>query len=112
MGYDLHITRREYWIDDDGPSIALQEWQNYVAGDPDISTDAENPGPENYIVTLQSDRWPLWWDKRGEVFTKNPDDRLIAKMVAIAAKLDARVLGDDEEIYGLDPSDPTIPTPR
>jgi hypothetical protein len=32
---------------------------------------------------------------------------VIAKLVAIAQALRARVLGDDDEIYGLDPSDPT-----
>lgn len=108
MGYDLHITRKEFWSDDDGPAITLDEWLAYVAQDPEIELDPQNPGPENYVITSHLDRWPLWWHRSGELNTKNPDHRAIAKLVQIAQKLDARVLGDDDEIYGLDPSDPSV----
>jgi hypothetical protein len=41
---------------------------------------------------------PLWW-YRGEVYTKNPDDHTLNKLIHIAHKLGARVLGDDGELY-------------
>ena len=107
MGYDLHITRKEFWSDEDGPEISLEEWQRYVASDPDIQFDPENPGPENYVISTHAEQWPLWWYSSGEIFTKNPDDEAIAKMVQIAQALNARVLGDDDEIYGVDPSNPS-----
>lgn len=58
MGYDLHITRKDYWANPDGLQITLDE-----------------------------------------VYTKNPDDAIIRKSVAIAKRLDARVVGDDDEEY-------------
>lgn len=108
MGYDLHITRKEFWSDEEGPEISLDEWQRYVATDPDIQCDPENPGPEHYIVSTHAEPWPLWWYSSGEIFTKNPHDEAIAKMVQIAKALNARVLGDDDEIYGVDPSNPSL----
>lgn len=108
MGYDVHLTRKEFWADDEGPEITLNEWQAYVAGDPEIVSDPENPGPENYVYVAHPERWPLWWHRSGEVSTKNPDKLVVAKLVEVARVLNARVLGDDEEIYGIDPSDPMI----
>lgn len=109
LGYDLHITRRNFWADDDGQAITLEEWLVYVALDVDIEADPQNPGPENYVIASHPDRWPLRWHRRrGEVYTKNPDDLVVAKLVQIARALNARVLGDDDEIYGIDPSDPLV----
>jgi len=51
MGYDLHITRREFWSDEEGLSITLEEWQTYAAGDAEIEADPENPGPENWQLS-------------------------------------------------------------
>jgi hypothetical protein len=107
MGYELHITRREDWADEDDPSIALEEWVAYVASDPEMKPDAENPTPDNAIYVGPAEEWPFWWVRRGEIQTKNPTREAIVKMVAIAGALGARVQGDDSEVYGLDPSDPT-----
>lgn len=112
MGYDLHITRKKHWSDTDGPTISFEEWRSYVESDPEIIPDPENEGPENFILLTHPERWPLWWDRSGEVYTKNPDHLVIAKLVQIARTLNARVLGDDDEIYGVDPSDPTITEAR
>src|SRR5688572_17075104 len=110
MGYDLHITRKAFWSDENGPAISLNDWQDYVESDPEIEGDPENPGDENYILKSHAERWPLWWDRSGEVYTKNPDPIVIAKLVAISKLLGARVVGDDDEEYGTDPNDPTIPS--
>jgi hypothetical protein len=32
VGYDVHITRKENWFDENGPAISLDEW---AAVDPD-----------------------------------------------------------------------------
>lgn len=108
MGYGLHVTRKEFWADDGGPKISLEEWQLYVESDPEIERDPENPGHENYVIASHPERWPLWWDLRGEVSTKDPDAFVIAKLVQIAKILNATVMGDDDEVYGVDPSDPTV----
>lgn len=106
MGYDLHITRKEFWADDEGPQITLEDWTTYVEKDPEITLDPENPGKENYVIQRGQHLCPLWWEQRGEICTKNPAPEVIAKLVQVATALRARVLGDDGEIYGTDPSDP------
>src|SRR5262249_41208298 len=87
MGYDLHITRKKFWGDPKGPAISLDEWLAYLAGDPDIVQDWENPGPENSIFIAHPEKWPIWWRESGEIYTKNPDSVMIAKLVQIANRL-------------------------
>ena len=108
MGYTFHITRKEYWSDDDGPRIALVEWLDYVSTDSEIVADPITRDPEKYVLVSRPEPWPLWWTKSGEIQTTNPDEGVIGKLVEIAEALDARVLGDDDEIYGMDPTDPTV----
>lgn len=99
MGYDLHITRKESWADPDGPVLTLDEWLHYVASDKEISRDADN-SEHDFLFTRGAFTAPLWWrPDLGEIYTKNPDDLLIEKMVEIAKRLKARVLGDDDEEY-------------
>ena len=45
----------------------------------------------------QPDAWVDWF--KGNIYTKNPDEALIGKMVHIARALHATVQGDDGEIY-------------
>jgi hypothetical protein len=99
MGYDLHITRRKNWSDT-GNDISPPEWLACVEKDPELTL-----SPENGLYFVQwsgKSRDPnpwLDWDQ-GNIFTKNPDEPLIEKMVAIATELRAVVQGDDGEIYG------------
>ena len=102
MGYDLHVTRKEFWCDETGSEISLDEWIRYALSDGEIQPDPENPGDENWIVVLGADSWPLWWSATGEIYTKNPEAAMIQKLISIANALSARVLGDDEEVYRTD----------
>jgi hypothetical protein len=111
LGYDVHLTRKEFWADEEGPEISLAEWQAYVATDAEIQPDPDNSGPDNYLFVSHPEQWPLWWHS-GEVYTKNPDALVIAKLLSIARALHARVLGDDDEIYGIDPANPMVAEPR
>ena len=98
MGYDLHITRRAEWADDQGPEITLKEWRAYLKSDAQIERDAAN-GPTDFLFTAHPEEpKPLWWD-RGEIYTKNPDEVTIRKLVQISKNLKARVVGDDGEEY-------------
>lgn len=100
MGYDFHITRKDHWADEEGAEIALEEWIQYAQSDVEIEADPDNPGAENRLVSLPEGVWPLWWDGAGELLSKNPERPMIRKLIAIAAALNARVLGDDGENYG------------
>lgn len=106
MGYDFHITRRQFWADENGPAISLEEWLDYASGDSEMEPDRDNPGSANWLVVSNAGKWPLWWDERGEVCAKNPGPALIRKMISIASALDARVQDDDGEIHSEDVSDP------
>jgi hypothetical protein len=37
MGYNLNITRKEFWSDDGGPDINLHEWLRLVEMDPELT---------------------------------------------------------------------------
>jgi hypothetical protein len=98
VGYDLHITRRKNWSEA-GNDITAEEWLAYVAKDPELSLFPEN-GPHFALWSGKSkhaDPWLDWFN--GNVYTKNPDEALIDKMLAIARSLNAQVQGDDGEIY-------------
>jgi hypothetical protein len=99
MGYDLHITRKKFWADAQGPAITADEWLAYVVTDPQLRLDANSKG---HTVTLAipskyPDPWLEW--SEGEIYTKNPDEPILSKMLEIATVLKAKVQGDDGEIY-------------
>ena len=100
MGYDFHITRRNDWSDDDGPAITADEWLRVVEDDPELRLDSTN-GPHHALWDGPSNGAEAWLDwSRGNIFAKNPDQPVIQKMVEIAGRLDAKVQGDDGEVYG------------
>jgi hypothetical protein len=98
MGYDLHITRAEDWAENEGHEITLNEWLRYVESDTAIQRDPQNSPADFLFLTHPKGPAPLWW-YRGEIYTKNPDKPTVQKMIEIAAKLGARVQGDDGEFY-------------
>lgn len=51
MGYEVHITRKAMWVEDEGPIISLKEWMEYVSSDPEMRADgyAEALTPDGVI---------------------------------------------------------------
>jgi len=99
MGYDLHITRKKFWADQEGPPITTDEWVRYVASDPELRLDQSN---DRHAVELsvESEHEEPWLELfQGDVYTKNPDEPILAKMLEIGKALNAKVQGDDGEIY-------------
>jgi hypothetical protein len=100
MGYDFHITRAEDWSDRSQARITSEEWLAVVRSDPELRLDPQNGHYFAIWIDTEtgSDKgWFDWFD--GDIFTKNPDVRLLAKMLALAARLHATVQGDDGEVY-------------
>jgi hypothetical protein len=60
-----------------GPTISHEEWEAYVATDPEVTRDPNNTG-NDYLWQTGNQEWPLWW-MDGEVFTKNPSDTAMIK---------------------------------
>lgn len=117
MGYDIHITRQDNWFDqDDSKSISLEEWKAYTARDADIRLDnyAEATASSGETVRLEAEGLSVWtaysgngigdnfawlnYDS-GNIVVKNPDEEIISKMVDIAISLNAKVQGDEGEVY-------------
>jgi len=99
MGYDVHVTRKEFWADEEGSEITLDEWLAYVRNDTEIEADTENPSLENYVFISHLDKWPIWWSEDGRIYTKNPNELVTKKLLEIANALNAQVQGDDGEVY-------------
>lgn len=118
MGYNLHITRRACWLDS-GDDIELQEWLDFLDGDPDMRLDgyAECVIASGEILRAEDESLAVWigysqqgvggnhawfWLYKGRIEAKNPDAEIRRKMFAIAQHFGARVLGDEGEAYGED----------
>jgi len=99
MGYDLHITRAEFWSKNEASKISEIEWLEYVKTDPELKLAGYN-GPYFAIWSGKSEYVDPWFDLcGGNIYSKNPDGPIIGKMLEIAKKLNAKVQGDDYEVY-------------
>jgi len=102
-GYDLHITKKDFWTDENGPCISREEWNNYVKTDNQIQHDDKN-SIDDFLVSLDLEQFPIWYNPDlCEIYTKNPSENAINKLIKISEVLDARVQGDDGENYPLTP---------
>jgi len=117
MGYDVHITRKRNWFDDE-PKITMAEWLAYLESDATMRLDgyAEATTPNGDTLRYENEGLAVWigysrhhpqqqiiawfdfW--KGDIAVKNPDEEIRRKMWLIAQVLDAKVQGDDGEIYG------------
>ncbi len=117
MGYNLYITRQENWFDEnDNKIISIEEWKEYWKGDIEMRLD-------NFIITktnheedikLEMDGVAVWtrYSKNGingnyawifygdgNIECKNPDEEIIGKLIDIASEFNAKVQGDECEVY-------------
>jgi hypothetical protein len=121
MGYDVYITRRGNWFDESEAKIGIDEWKALVLSDPDMRLDgyASAVVGNGNVLRIDSEGLTVctayvgsgvegsmaWFDLRqGNVVVKNPDGAILGKMWHLARKLDAKVQGDECEIYGSDGS--------
>ncbi len=115
MGYNVHITRKHAWFDDVGEAITLEEWIEYVHATPEMRLDgyADVETPDG-ILRVESKGLSVWlsysghqvdgnmaWidHEEGNIVVKNPDQEILKKMVQIARSLNAKVQGEECEVY-------------
>jgi hypothetical protein len=123
MGYELHITRKVNWFDEQGARITEQEWRAYVASDSEmvmsgVAEDTDAQGETIRITHPLLTEWrrqpsglSVWFSYfAGNLSVKNPDEACVAKMTQVAKKLGARVQGDDGETYDENGRPPRLPT--
>jgi len=112
-GYDVHITRAKDWTESKKTPIALKEWAEFIQTDKEFrlveAAEAKNSKTRE-IIKLKAQGMAVWTDPKdktecyfyyheGEITVKNPGDRIIDKMKAVAQKLKAKVIGDEGEEY-------------
>jgi hypothetical protein len=99
MGVELHITRAEFWAQNEGKEITSDEWLAYVASDAELRLSPEN-GKHFVLWSGRSEYEAPWLDWfQGNVHTKWPDTALYRKMLSVAAALQAKVQDDDGNVY-------------
>lgn len=98
MGYELHVTRAEFWAENEDHQISIDEWLALIDSDPSLILH-EDAGPVSARLAgdLDSGGWIDWDD--GNLNAKVPHPEVFAKLLEIAAALDARIQGDDGEGY-------------
>ncbi|WP_194921305.1 hypothetical protein [Catenulispora rubra] len=103
MGYDLHFTRADFSFDSALFPISLAEWTAVADAEPQmIRHGAEGSAPEYEFVSADGTSRLLSWRQGGITIWKGGG--VAAELAAIAAKLDARLVGDDSEEYHADGS--------
>ena len=111
MGYNLYITRAGSWLDRTETPIGEAEWSAVVDADPTLELSMTDYYERKVNSRIERIRAVIWmthpqlvafWFYDGAVTLKNPDNATIRKMVELAHKLNARVLGEENEEYGPD----------
>lgn len=99
MGVEFHITRAEFWADNDDAQITADEWLNYINNDNELSRCTIN-GEYHALWSGPSLYEEPWFDwSAGNICTKWPDTFMYRKMLVIAKHLNASVMDDDGTIY-------------
>jgi hypothetical protein len=117
MGYNLHITRKNNWYDDDiEHEISQDVWKNYVQMDDEMVLEgfAETTTQNQEIIRFEDEGIAVWtkyskhnlqgnfawfYLSSGNISVKNPDKEIIQKMCEITKNLKARLQGDEGEYY-------------
>lgn len=105
MGYNVHITRQHHWVDkSSAQNIPKEEWLAYIKNDPELKLEQSQHDDtlaywENYSQHgKDGDKAWMYWDD-GEITLKNPDQEILKKMYKVAINLNAKLQGDDGELY-------------
>ena len=98
-GYDIHITQKEYWADENKICINKEALSKYLKTDLSIQVDNNNSA-SSYLVNINKNQYPMWIDSAGcDLVAKDPNTDFLNKLIEIAKALGAKVQGDEGEIY-------------
>lgn len=112
MGYELYITRADFFWEAQEHPITEDEWLATAGADSDLQRDTSSyllyetatgdvKRTHPWILEGHPDRPPFWF-RNGAIFTTNPDAPTIAKMVTLAKNLNAQVIGEEGETYDME----------
>lgn len=107
MGYELHITRASDWLVAADDPIDQAAWLTLAAGTADLveaGAVSFADGPSGEVVEYPvyslglSDGPSLYW-REGEIIVGGSLPEHVPDLAQVAARLGARVLGDEGETY-------------
>lgn len=121
MGYDVFITRAEHLDKNSDQPISETEWKALLQSDSSLevspadyferrTADGKTERFQMVLWTAHPDRPPFMLID-GAVQITSPDEKTIQKMVEMAVRLRARVIGEEGEVYPLDPPPPVRSSP-
>jgi hypothetical protein len=106
MSYDIHVVRTRDWLDAAQKPISREEVDAVIQADSELAwstTDyIDMRGDDGQVTRFYAILWkmkPCFYWLRSEVQCSGPDEKQIIKLVEIAKKLDAFVVGDEDELY-------------
>lgn len=99
MGVEFHITRVEYWAENDDDQISSDEWLEIINNDHELSL-SQISGEFHTLWNGEGSDGEDWLEwSEGNISTKWPSPPLYHKMLQISQKLNAKVMDDDGTIY-------------
>jgi hypothetical protein len=107
MPYDLHVVRTSNWLEAATNPITRAEVDRLIQSDPELewsSSDYVEMKQEGgtsrfYMITWNRRSCFLWY--QDQITCATPDDEQAQKLIGIAERLRANVVGDDGEQYTL-----------
>lgn len=114
MGYDLNITRAKYTFEAKENPITLEDWKNYISVDPDLELQEEvsQTLPNGQVLSMKREGMAAWnYNSNTVIFCYSnglikvqyhpygEEPPFLNKVKSIATKLNARLLGDEQEVY-------------
>jgi hypothetical protein len=101
MGYDLHITRADWWTGSAEFPISLDEWIDYAGTSPRlVKHPVDGPLPVYEITVPNGGGYRMLWRNGGILACKA--GAVASDLAVIAGELGARAVGDDDEEYNVD----------
>lgn len=107
MAYDVHIVRTKNWFDAANDPITKEQVDELIAADSSLAWSTKDwvdmsDGRGKKITRYYGILWngsPCFWWYRDQITCSGPSEEQVGKMVEMAAKLGALVIGDDGEAY-------------
>ena len=105
MSYDLHIVRTLDWLDAATLPVTLEDTNHIIENDPKLDwsqSDYVDMNESTGTVRYYMINWvgvPCFWWYRDQIIGATPDEQRTKKLVEIAERLNAYVIGDDGERY-------------
>lgn len=107
MPYDVHIVRTQHWFDAAEDPITQEQVDALIASDLELAWSTQDwvdmrEGRGQKVTRFYMILWKgqpsfLWY--RDQIKCSGPSEEQVGKMVEIAARMGANVLGDDGEAY-------------